>query len=336
MSIIRFGETVIFLCFCCCMSAGYPVEQQTSTYNLTALVVQYPLHQYRDSLLNQTLLPFLKDCDSVNIKNFKDLARCFAFYEMIIELSRVPINDFQKWKDVDAVLRLNDDPSVTNDFCAALKIAMPKNPVHLKPEQNYSEALIDPKKCQFICTEMPTLDTINVQKSCLLISAGYVAIERYRNKNVTAELSRKAAMAKAEETFTLANAAFAGKTEETKSNRTNDQKTSQEQLKTHILKNYQQQQKELQQLKPVAEHLAETEHTPKEQKQPQQISEQNKTLPKDKVTPSPITQQNTLPKVNLTTNLPSSNNLTPQIPSGKADETPVNQPNDLEKVSYIL
>lgn len=163
---------VIAIILISCTSYGYAFPTGSLTENIDKCRAQLP--QYKDTLLNNTFLPFLNNCD----KTETTATMCTRYLDMVVFLSKTPNQTlFETQADVNH--RLNELPKSFNSseyisaFCTKFTDNHPNNTVS---GQLY---------CLQSCSDIN--EPSGIRKLCALIYIGYAELNT--SKQITAQLA---------------------------------------------------------------------------------------------------------------------------------------------------
>lgn len=153
---------IILISFSCC---GYALP--TKTESLTSIIDKFreEIPRYKDTLLNNTFLPFLNNCD----KTEATAVMCNSYMEMVVILSKTPNQTlFETQADVNNRLqqlpKSFNSSNVFNAFCSKFTENYPNNTQYYSP-------LSDKMYCWQSCSDINEVSKIS--KLCALIYIGY-------------------------------------------------------------------------------------------------------------------------------------------------------------------
>lgn len=161
--------------------------------------------KYQHTLLNDTILPFLKNCSFVYTATMaptttqpslpssplsamvKPDLLCLVYFDMVHNLGESGFSDYQTVASVFDTLKAYDNESMVGNFCALFAGEIPIEPerrpfeTKILPNKKSSwEIFKAPNACNLLCYELDAATfQSHIKPSCKLISGGYSALHRH-------------------------------------------------------------------------------------------------------------------------------------------------------------
>lgn len=164
--------------------------------------------RYTQTLLNETNLPFLKNCTFVytttsppstqssspsiaatpsnTLKPGDENLLCLVYYDMVYNLGKSGFTDYQIESDVIDTLKSYDNDTIATNFCQLFNGEIPTEagdrPFETKLSPNKrtsSEIFKNEHTCSLLCCEADENFVLKIKPVCKLISGGYRALHRH-------------------------------------------------------------------------------------------------------------------------------------------------------------
>lgn len=142
------------------------VPGQTQT--LSSIIADHP--NFRSTLLNKTLVPFINEC----VPNAKPIPKtlCGSYFEMVKKLDDSKVYNLKSIEGFNEVLNMHKEDRI-QEFCKKFSGYLPKDPKQYPQSNQLNKYVNDSDKCNLFCTDDTELDGDKVKQICIVLSSGW-------------------------------------------------------------------------------------------------------------------------------------------------------------------